>query len=242
MTANAKILDFDTLEEVAQKLGIDNPVSELEDIYLELLCKYNIPLSVCRDLYVEVLPYKGGYRLEWTEAFEHVIRRALERAEQWAAMKYEQMDVLEGVKFSSGKMVIVDPCSADEPDLGYTLDVAPVEWCMRVYKEQGGNGRPSVLVLTPGGEETDPKSDDWEAAPEGACNGHGAVDTGTVAVVDGAQVKKLLTDETLTGVDSWVGQLPYGYLSATENGDGAFGVRVMRGGSGEIAAVKVILP
>lgn len=239
MTGNAKILDFGTLEEVAQKLGIDNPVNELEDIYLELLCKYNIPLAVCRDLYVEVLPYKGGYRLKWTEAFEKMRAKYESRTAIAAARKYEKISELDGIKFSSGKMVIADPCQTD-PDVRYTLEVAPVEWVMRAYSVKGGNGRPSVLVLTPAGVEVDPKSDRWEAAPDEACNGHGAVDTGTVAVVDGAHVEELLTAKT--GVDAWTRKLPFGYFSATENGDGTFGVRVIRGENKEIAAVKVVLP
>ena len=158
-------------------------------------------------------------------------------------MKYEQIAMLEGVNFESGKMVLVDPCSADDPDLRYTFDVAPVEWVMRVYKrEKGLIDRPSIFVMTPAGVEVDPKSDKWEAAPEDACAGYGSVDTGTVAVVDGAQAEKLLTVDTETLASACAGELPYGYFSATENGDGGFGALVMRGENGEITAVKVLLP
>ena len=157
-------------------------------------------------------------------------------------MKYEQIAMLEGVKFKSGKMVLVDPRSADDPDLRYTFDVAPMEWVMRVYKrEKGLIDRPAIFVMAPAGVEVDPKSDKWEAAPGDACAGHGSVDSGTVAAVDGAQAEKLLTEETKT-LAAMSGKLPYGYFSATANGDGTFGVQVIYGEDGSIAAVKVILP
>lgn len=157
-------------------------------------------------------------------------------------MNYEQIAMLEGVKFRSGKMVLVDPCSADDPDLRYTFDVAPVEWTMRVYKrEKSLIDRPAIFVMTPAGVEVDPKSDKWEWAPASSCPRHGAVDTGTVAAVDGEQAEKLLTVETKT-LAAMHGKLPYGYFSATVNGDGTFGVQVIYGEDGSIAAVKVILP